>query len=193
MVSISILIYGFILISVTFLGVLLFYFKDEIRAFVWPNRWVDISMIESDNNVSQWLQKKSEDLRFDFNDGKYNLFEASGEKEVWTEREVPKPDGTKSVQKVKKFVPDGKYSVVYRSGRLAKFFYIEGNENPLDMRELKPSGNPRVTSNLMGIDLSKLFRSETTMMEDLWKRFGPFVMIGGIGLIIFILLQGGGA
>lgn len=153
------------------IGLIVYMFKDDILTIMRPGDYVVITMNELDNNVRSWLQKKTSDLRFNFNEGYYNMFDTS---EVTGE-------GTK-----KNFNP------VYRNGRVAQFFYNEGNPNPLDFRQVKSESNPQLRKNLMAVDLSNLFNTEKSAGQELMEKYGFYLLIGVVAIVVFILMTKGG-
>lgn len=179
----------FISMLVSMILVFLYVFKDDIRAFLMPSKWNKVTMVESDNNLTKWLQKKTPDLRFKFNEGYYNMFHGSNMKEVINKRKVPLPNGTFKTEDIKKMVPSG-YSV-YREGRLAHFLYIEGNEDPIDLRQIESTGNPQIISSRSKIDFANLMKTDKTKLEELWSLISPFVIIMGIAIIIMLLVNKG--
>ena len=158
---------GFILFFFLLLALAVYLFRNEIRAFFKPDQWASITMIEADNNVSSWLQKKNPDLRFTFNEGIYNMFDIS------------------------KGVIDK--TVVYREGRLGKFFYIEGNKNPMSFRHLQSNVNnlPQIDQQLTKIDLSRLFSSSESLSQELLSKYGFYVITAIIILLLVVLFKGG--
>lgn len=147
--------------------------RKQILSFFFPQNWVNVIMLESDNNVNDWLQKKNKDLRFTFNDGYYNMFESA-------DSIVPAPSGR---------MVKGATSV-YRSGRLATFLYVEGNENPVDLRNLKVTGNPQLNKQLTKVDIGKLFVDDSTPFINVLKQLQPYLIIGGVILLVIIVLRG---
>lgn len=156
--------------------------RDDIHSFFYPGQWAEIEMLESDNNCSTWLQRKNPDLRFEFNGGHYNMFEKGIEE--------PEPDTGNELDKVP--IPKKKISTaIYRAGRLSKFFYIEGNEDPLDFRTQKISGNAALSEQREKIETIQLFTKDKSDMEKNMERIIPIVIVVGIIIIIIILyLQG---
>lgn len=142
---------------------------EDILAFFFPNSWNEIIMIEKDNNISQWLQRKSKDLRFKYNDGLYNMFES---KTV-----IPNPKGELV-----------RGTTVYRKGRLGCFLFLEGNENPVDLRTLKISGNPQLTNEQKKVEISRLFTAESGAFGNFWKEYGGIITMVGLGAIIVLLI-----
>lgn len=160
-------ILGFVAIFIVFIAVIIRIFRDDIRAFFNPNGWSSITMIESDNTVSNWLQKKEDDLQFEFNGGNYNMFDTSV---------------TKGINK----------TVVYRSGRLGHFFYVEGNKNPINMRDLQleSTGQAQIDNQLSKIEISRLFQSQETGLDNVIKWL-PIVLAVIIIIILVIILSQG--
>lgn len=150
-------------------GLILWNRRDDIRAFWWPSDWVEVEMLELDNNTRTWLQQKTPNLKFKFNEGLYNMYHPVRE------------DG------VIKRMPS-----IYRSGRLAKFFYQEGREDPLDLRTKEIDGNPQVNEQILKIDVGRFFDSVGGLGQELMQKYGIFILLG-LGLmlivIIFLLLQ----
>lgn len=190
------LLFGLVFFIIISIVVLAYYFRDDIKSFIWPHNYSEITMFESDNHVSTWLQKKNPDLRFDFNKGTYNMFTSSGFEEL--EEKIPDPNeqGSYKIIRVKKPI-DKPFNPVYRSGRLSKFFYIEGLENPIVLTgegKVEITGNPQITNSLNKTDLGKLFINEDSKFTEIWQMIMPFVIIGGfiiLGLIILMSRKGG--
>lgn len=148
-------------------------YRKEILSFLFPDKWVEIEMLELDNNTINWLQKKTKDLKFTFNDGEYNMFSQEIKEEI-------QQDGSK-ITKIQKNPP------IYRAGRLAKFFYNEGNEDPLDFRTGKMSGNPQINKQISNIDISRLWTGHKSMSQEFLEKYGIFVLLG-IGVILLIMM-----
>lgn len=166
---------GFILVM---LSVLLYVNRKDIAAFFFPQDWAEVTILESDNNIRTWLQKKSADLSFKFNMGKYNMFEKQPEE---------KKAEAEGLEKVP--TPDRKGTAIYRSGRLSRFFYIEGCPDPLDFRQVKITGNAQLTEQLDKVQVMDLFTGQASQFEEVWRKIAPFVIIAGFLLVIFFLWQ----
>lgn len=169
------------LFALVMILVILWKKRDEIRAFFWPGSWAEIEMLELDNNCNVWLQQKSKSLQFKFNEGVYNMFHP-GTKEV--ARIEKKEDGT--VEEVRETIPV-KQPAIYRSGRLAKFFYIEGNEDPLDYRNNTITGNPQINEQMNKVEVSRMITSAGGLGQELMAKYGFFILVG-IGVFLVIIL-----
>lgn len=137
--------------------------KKAILSFLNPQDWVEVEMLEVDNNVRNWLQKKNNELSFVFNKGRYYMF--TGENKNTTPS-------------------------IYRKGRLAKLYYIEGNSHPLDFRNIKLTGDPYLNMQLDSINLSGLFFEDDSGIMNLIKKYWWVIL--GLGIIILILNNIGG-
>lgn len=150
----------FIILPSLFFGLILFIlFRKKILSFLFPQNWIEVEMLEIDNNVRNWLQKKNDNLSFEFNKGKYFMFTGDSK---------------------------GKIPTIYRSGRLAKLYYIEGNQFPLDFRNIQLSGNAYLSRQLDNIKLSELWVDEDNVLENIFKKYGIVIL----GIILFILIIG---
>lgn len=146
----------------------------EIHSFFRPGLYNSITMLELDDNVSSWLQKKNSDLRFEFNNGYYNMFHRGDIQGI----KIP-PKFTKN-------------SVIYREGRLGKFFYVEGNADPIDFRKIESTHNPQLSKEIEKTQFSRLFESPTSFGEDLLQKYGFFILLGIGALVLFMILGKGG-
>lgn len=136
-------------------------------------------MLESDNNVSSWYQKKTPDLKMEFNGGFYNMYDNATEY-----KSIPTPDG----KMIKTVVPSKQQTSIYRNGRISQFFFIEGIEDPLDFRNNRISSNPQMRKQLLSVDLTKLW----TMGNSL-KQWLLYAIVGLLaGLIIGNIIGGYG-
>lgn len=181
------IITGFVLVM---LVVILWKKKDEIRAFFWPGSWAEIEMLELDNNTKIWLQKKNDSLTFKFNSGIYYMYEP-GTKEVMAEEldeqgNVKKDEQGNPIMVKKKAPLPVRQPSIYRSGRLAKFFYIEGNENPLDFRNNTITGNPQINEEMLKVESSRMITSAGGLGQELMAKYGFFILLG-IGFLLLIL------
>lgn len=138
--------------------------RKQIMSFLYPNNWVYIEMLELDNSISEWIEKKNPDLRFQFNEGYYNMYHQS-----------VKENGDPKVN-----------PAIYRDGRLAKFFFHEGFSDPLDFRQGKISGNPQISRQLETLEVSKLFEDNKNIAQEFFKKYGLVIM--GIILIMVLYL-----
>lgn len=157
-----------IVLIICVICVILIYLKRvAILSFLFPNQWALVTMVESDNSVSTWIQRKASDLRFVFNEGLYNMYE--------------------------KRIDGGSYdTVIYRSGRLVHYFYVEGNENPIDLRTLKTTGNPQMDLQKLRVDISKMFIRPSPSLLDLLRQYWPYILAIGIAIVILRFIQKGG-
>lgn len=145
--------------------------RKKILSFLYPHDYAEIEMIEKDNNTRIWLEKKKKDLTFNFNEGSYNMFEVTP-----TEDPLNNP-------------PPYLITSVYRAGRLAKFFYLEGESNPIDMRTLKIHHDAQQTNQLEKIRLSRLIHSNVSLGSELWNKYGFFLIIGVIILLLYLAFK----
>lgn len=152
----SIVLLIMVILTVVMLILLVIIKFNSIMSFFYPHKYVEIIMLESDNNIRSWLQKKSSDLRLEFNGAYYNMVNA-----------------------------------VYRKGRLAQFFFVEGNENPIDFRTVRATGDAERTRLSKRLDLANLFIQSIDFV-DMLKRNWWLIVIGVIGVIVMINLQKGG-
>jgi len=151
-------------------GLLIFLVRyKDIMSFFFPQNWNSITMLEKDNNVSNWIQKKSKDLTFKFNNGIYNMFSYEEELE---QKDKDKPPIIKRIE-----------TPMYRNGRLGHFLYIEGQKNPINFREIKPTGYPEIDEQQSKIDMSLLWTSK----NDFMAKYG-FIILIVIGIAVLIIL-----
>lgn len=59
--------------------------RQDIMIFLKPHDYAEIIMLESDNNIRTWVEKKNDTLTLDFNNGSYNMFYGDGEEQNATE------------------------------------------------------------------------------------------------------------
>jgi hypothetical protein len=136
--------------------------RKEILSFFFPNKWVIVEMLELDNNCLSWLQPKNQDLRFKFNDGYYHLYHQAIDEKT---NVIKNPS-------------------IYREGRLAKFFYHEGNSDPMDYRLGKITGNPQISRQMETMEVSKLFDENRSVAQEFFNKYGLFI----VGIIIIIVI-----
>lgn len=177
---------------ILFLGIL-FKRRDEIRAFFFPQNWAEIEMCESDNNTVTWLQRKNKALRFEFNGGYYNMYDTTSNVTLTEEENnaLDKIADPETRELERKILTESKRKMVsvYRSGRIAKFFFNEGNENPIDFRNVKPTGNPVMTKTQEAIDLMELATGTESGIEEFWRKYGLIIVVVGFLIVIAILIS----
>lgn len=72
---------------------------------------------------------------------------------------------------------------LYRYKRTGAFIYVEGNENPINLRDLKPTGNPVLNNMILN-----------QRVDELWYEHNPnkeltkIIIIVGIIVIIVVLV-----
>lgn len=147
--------------------------RREIESFFFPQRYNEIEMLELDNHTSTWLQKKNKNLTFEFNGGLYNTY--------FSDVEYKKDQKGLLIPVLKK------NPSLYRSGRLSKFFYVEGNENPMDFRQQTITGNPQINMQISKASLSDIIMTEPSMMEQLFRNYGIFIL-GGMFILIIVII-----
>lgn len=150
---------GFIVVGLLFL---LIKNWSNIMSFLYPNKYNYICMLELDNSVSEWIQKKSNDLTFKFNEGIYNMF---------TKNQEGKQDN----------------KTLYRSGNIGMFFYIEGIEDPIDYRNIKVDANPQLKNQLLKVNMAKLWSKEENLGSELLGKFGFWILII-IGFMLIVIV-----
>lgn len=74
-------------------------------------------------------------------------------------------------------------NIMYRSGRLGCFIFKEGNENPVDLRKIKVTGNPQYNKTLLKQDISDLFYEPKSDFEQMAK----YVLIG-VGILAVMVV-----
>lgn len=163
-----IIMFGFI-----FVLLLIVFLINRVRilSFLFPQNYNMVCVLESDNNVTIWTQKKNSDLRFEFNGGWYNMYDTTDQKVT-----LPNPDGSITTS----LMPTKQATSIYRNGRLAQFFYIEGNEEPLDFRNNKISSNPQMRKQMSQVDLTKLW--------TMGSKVQSWLLYAIIGLLIGLIL-----
>lgn len=132
-------------------------------SFLQPDNWAIVEMLELDNNCRNWIQKKNKDLQFQFNEGTYNLFQIDQD----TKQKIPP---------------------IYRSGRLVKFYFDEGNPNPKDMRINDIEGTPQTNNLMKKLDISRWFLSDMSGLENFLQKYGSIIFFI-IGLIIGFIVK----
>lgn len=162
---IGFLITSLIIFIVVMLLVLIIVFRREIHSFFFPSKWVSITMIELDDNISSWLEKKNKDLTMQFNNGIYNLFDP--------------------VDKNNKLI-----RTIFKEGRLSKLFFQEGNPNPIDPRKQRTYvGDPQLTLQREKIQIARLFTGDKSLGQDLLEKYGGFLLIGILVLVVILLMK----
>ena len=166
---------GGILFIFIFLLIIFLINRKQILSFFYPSNYVIIEMLELDNNVRQWIEKKNDNLRFEFNKGYYNMFNQSLEEHKHKNGEV--------------LYKTIKSPAIYREGRLAKFFYHEGHEDPIDYRAGKISGNPQINKQYEELQFSDLWAEDSLTIEDFFKKYGFYIMIILIIVVIWLIVR----
>lgn len=184
---------GFILVLVIFIK------RHEIISFFFPEGYAVVTMLEADNNIQTWLQRKNPSLKFKFNNGSYNMYELQEveNKALNKVQKLVAPDGTeipidkpKTEDEDKPVKEYKKLTAVYREGRLGHFFYNEGNSDPLDFRGIKTLSNPQLDEQLQKTEVMELF---TGGSKDFWeiltKYVIPIVLLIAVIVIIILLTK----
>lgn len=171
-----------VFLIVTFLEIItvLIIFRKNISSFFNPSMWAEVEMIELDNNVLSWLQKKSADLKFTFNKGNYYLFNPSSSTTLDTTlkgNSIPLPPPLK-----KDITP------IFRSGRLPKYYYQEGNPFPLNITLEDRTINTQIDTQIQSLEIGKAFRVDEGLSWEILKKYGIFILIIII-VLLFILLS----
>lgn len=151
----------------------------DILAFIHPDKYVEVTMYELDENKSCWIEKKTDMLQFEFNNLKYNMFHST-----------PKFDKDGNILNDEKGNPViEKKSPVYRSGRLGSFTYIEGNIHPLDLRDnkLNYSSETVVDKEIARTDLVRLVSS--VGYNEFLGKYGIWIVIGFIVIVAILLFR----
>lgn len=164
----------FIFVVLVIAIVLLLRWKD-VMSFIQPQKWVSVTMLERDNNVVNMLIRKNKSNTFTFNEGVYNLFSRS-----LLPTGVPIP-------------PLMKFNVVYKEGRLAKLFYVEGNENPISFKEIKETGFPELRREILKMDLRDLWDIGGSLGSKILDEFGIYILIGIVILLVYLIAKVGSA
>ncbi len=128
-------------------------FSKQIMSFIQPGKWLKLIILEKDNNIKSRLIKKGKQNTFNFKKGMYNLFYGESK------------------------------SSVYRIGRLGCFVYVEDNENPVDLREIKATGNPLLNTMIINQRVDELWY-ETNDQRDLIVKIIIGVLIVGVVILI---------
>lgn len=162
-------IFGLILV---FIGGIIFYFKREILSFIQPQKWVSITMIEIDNNVINWIHRKK-GMTFDFNNGTYNLFNTRYENEKIEENIVRRPIME---------------NFLYKEGRLTKYFYSEGNPNPIDMRKIEAINDIYTQNLIQDMQISEIIAIDDSFSDMIIRKYGIYI-IGFMALVIFLVIM----
>lgn len=104
-----------ILIFISEILIVLIVFWNDILAFVMPEKWAKIEMINYDLSCKTWLQKTHKKLSFEYRGKEYKLYYKNN-----PEQKTP-----------------------FRSGRLAHYKYFQNNEYPIkpNIENLNPNEN----------------------------------------------------
>jgi len=83
-----------------------------------------------------------------------------------------------------------KKSPVYRSGRLGSFIYIEGKNDPVDLRDLKKefNANSVINTEMSKVELARLV-SSMGGINEIWDKYKVFIIIGIIILVLILLFR----
>lgn len=177
-------IYLMIGLNLAGLSIIALFKRKNILSFFFPHKWVEVEMVESDNNTQIWLQKKTTDLTFKFNGEPYNMFhkEDKESKYSYVEKEE---NGVMIKEKVK--LPQSKRKFpIYRAGRLAKFLYIEGNPNPVDLRQVEVAESSSLQRILTSNDIEGLFAEDHGFLGNIQLK--DIILFGGIAILIFLMV-----
>lgn len=118
--------------------------KDEILSFIYPERYCEVEMIEKNGDISNWIQKKNDDLIFVFKARPYQLFYLDNENN-------------------RKFL--------FRAGRLSKFYYQEGVKEPINPVNPNLLLSSETTDQLLKIRIGDLIRGEDNPMSDFFTKY----------------------
>jgi uncharacterized integral membrane protein len=174
---VTLIILGFIGFIILGLVIIFLINRKRILSFWFPQKWVIVCMLELDNNVNEWLQEKNEDLRFLFNNGYYFLYHQGITEEV-------KDDKGKVLFKRELTRP-----AIYREGRLAKFFYHEGNSEPMDFRLGTITGNPQISRQMETMEVSKLFEDNSNGAKEFMNKYGIYILVGIAILVLYLVFK----
>lgn len=154
-------------------GVIVFIKRHDILSWFQPQNYLMVEMIQKDNNTESWLQRKNEKLSFWFDKCEYFMM-----------------DNPESSELDKDGKPIQKTSLIYREGRLGKFFYIEGYQFPVKiMRGSLDGANAKLMSDMKKINLNDLFAREESIGEQLLKNIGIFILLGILILILYLIFK----
>lgn len=161
-------------IPTIFFGFLIWWFWKDIMSFIFPDKWVSVTMLELDNNVLNWLQKKKNSLTFDFKGGTYNLFHVKYKDGIVTDNEG---------NDIKTRTPINN-NTLYKEGRLNKFFYVEGQYNPFDYRSISVSTDTYMKNLILDAKLSDMMNVDDNFSEELIRKYGIYILIAFIITIL---------
>lgn len=79
----------------------------------------------------------------------------------------------------------------YRMGRIGCFIHKEGNENPIDLKEIKATGNPQFNRLIEQRDYTLLWFQQKNFADNwiLWV-IGGIVVIGVIITVVYLISRG---
>lgn len=174
---------GVMTLILIFAAVLIFLFAAAIAIILYlnwtnlmillhPDRYNECQIIQLDDSISREIVKKNEDLKYTFNGNEYNMF--------YSERQ----------QQQESNEHDRKKSTVFRSGAIASFTFLEGQEDPLDFRDLKKnfSLDSKIKREHSKTDLAKLVSSVHSQDSIFSSEIVKYVLIAVVVIIIIILL-----
>lgn len=165
--------------------IVVFFKRKDILSFFFPHKWSEVEILESDNACSSWLQKKTSDLTFHFNGMDYNMFHKEDLTPKYTTFTSVK-DGIQVKERVE--IPQKKRKFpIYRSGRVSKFLYVEGNPDPIDLREVSVAESKSLKHVLSRGDIEGLFADDYGFFGNI--NLKDVLLFGGIILIIFLMLK----
>lgn len=91
--------------------------------------------------------------------------------------EAPKPPAVLSKRNI---------TPLYRYRRTGAFVYVEGNENPVNLRTIKATGNPELNNQILNQRVDNLWYEHNPQKELIWKIA---IIIGVVALIIMLALK----
>lgn len=160
-------------------SIFLWFMRKQIAMFISPEKYAEVNMVELDDNIFHDIVKKNEDLTWEFNGNDYFLYypERISQQEIL---DISTKD--KEVIRVK--------STVFRSGRIASFTYIEGQQEPIDFRDMKKSfsQDSKIKKEFAKVQLSKLVSSVSDFNEFL-DKYKIWIALGVVIIIVILLFR----
>jgi hypothetical protein len=166
MTPIQLRVFGILFLGVVII-IIMIITRKKVLSFLYPDKYILVEMLELDNSINSWIQEKNPDLRFEFNKGYYHLYH-QGMNEKGDKIGNP---------------------AIYRDGRLAKFFYQEGNCDPIDFRQGKITGNPQITMQIEKTNITDLFEEEENFLETFIRKWGIVIVIGILIILAIAMMS----
>lgn len=133
----------------------------EIQAFISPNDYRRLIMINEDGSITRLIKKINPEMQADYLQGKYNMFDSS-------------------------YTIANKRTAALKEGGLTTYIYLKGNKDPINPFSLQFSINAQLDDQYTKLKLTNLW-DEPSDFGNLIKKYWWIFLIIGIAVILIIL------